>query len=164
MLSNESDQLLKGGNMSARFDVLDPTHMTGEISLRVLDHDLDVNMVLQDDLQFNLEVKWCLTGLTQNGQQDIKALGGEWTVRAFAESIGGGFEGQIGTTQTIPLSTQPAVNPRCYQSNIPIAPFTLRPGAYELIVLVNYSNLNVPLRMAGFVEGHIVQIYHFDKS
>lgn len=148
--------------MPHRFDVLDPAHMEGYISIQVLDPDLDPQQVLQDNLDFHIKVDWSVEGKDQNGVQDVSALGGEWTVRAFADGIGNVFEGQIGATQVVPLSSQPATSPRSYTTTINITAGTLEPGAYELVVLVNYTNLSKPLRMAAFAEAPVIQIYHFE--
>jgi hypothetical protein len=87
-------------------------------------------------------------------------LGGEWKLRVYAESIGGGFEGQLGADVDIPLNTAPALPlPRQYHGDVNVPGNTLPPGAYRLVTLINYSNGGVPLEMAAFQEGPIIQVY-----
>jgi len=142
--------------MPHTFDTLDPDprHMTGVIGLQVLDPDQNPNRVLQTNLDWFIRVDWNISGLIAGG------LGGEWEVRAFAESIGPGFEGQVGPTVIVPLSAAPATNSRSYTTTIRVPAGTPPAGAYKLTVLVNYRNGGLPQQMAAFAEGPVVQFYN----
>ncbi len=147
--------------MSTRFDVLDPTHMEGVINARVLDADLDPNLVLEYGRDWHIRVDWTLTGIGLQGQEDVKALGGVWHVKAVAESCGPGPEAYIADVD-VPLNDTAAVSPRGYTTTLKIPAKQLPPGAYEITVLLNYTNLNTPLRMAAYAEAGVVQIYNYN--
>ncbi|MBI5302186.1 MAG: hypothetical protein HY868_08620 [Chloroflexi bacterium] len=146
--------------MPHTFDTLDPEHMEGVIGLQVIDADQDPNRVLEYNRDWFIKVDWTLTGKDQSGRQDVGSLGGEWSISAVAESIGPGQEAVL-DTQTVPLSNQPATSPRSYTTTLTVPAQKLEPGAYKLTVLVNYSNLGVPKRMAAFAEGPVIQIFKF---
>jgi hypothetical protein len=87
-------------------------------------------------------------------------LCGEFEVKAFAESIGPGPEKQVGQTQVVPLDVAPPLpTPRSYRTTIHVAAGELSEGAYKLVTLITYKNGGLPLEMAAYVEGPIVQIY-----
>ena len=142
--------------MPHTFDALDPdpTHLIGVIGLQVLDPDLNPNRVLQTNLDWNIQVDWNISGMIAGG------LGGEWEVRAYVESIGTGFEGQVGPAMIVPLSSAPATASRSYTTTITVPAGTPPAGAYKLAVLVNYSNGGLPQQMAAFAEGPVLQFYN----
>lgn len=142
--------------MSHTFDAIDPdpTHLTGTITgLQVLDPDQNPNRVLQSDLPWSIQVDWNISGLIVGG------LGGIWQVRAYAESIGGGFEGQVGADVLVDLNTAPATPSRSYTATVNVPAGFLPDGAFKLVVLINYTNGGLPQQMAAFVEGPVVQMY-----
>ena len=142
--------------MSHTFDAIDPdpAHLTGLITgFEVLDPDLNPNRVLQSDLDWSIKVDWNISGLIAGG------LGGVWQVRAYAESIGGGFEGQVGADVLVDLSAAPATASRSYTATVDVSAGFLPDGAYKLVVLINYTNGGLPQQMAAFVEGPVVQMY-----
>jgi hypothetical protein len=110
--------------------------------------------IIQTEDPFRVRVNWTLTNIV------APFLGGDWELKVYAESIGGGFEGQLGATVNVPLSAAPALPlPRAYQADVNVPANALAPGAYRLVTLINYSNLGVPLEMAAFEEGPIIQVY-----
>lgn len=112
------------------------------------------NTIIQAEDPFFVHVTWAMTGAV------APFLGGDWQLRVYAESIGGGFEGQLGATVNIPMSAAPALPlPRNYHGDVSVAGNTLPPGTYRLVTLINYTNGGVPLEMAGFQEGPIIQVY-----
>jgi hypothetical protein len=146
--------------MSNRFDVLDPNHMKGVFEVQVLDADLDPNLALEYGRDWQIKVDWTLTGVGLQGQQDVKALGGDWRIRAVAESCGDGPEQDIADV-TLPMATTAPASPRSYTTTLTIPGAELPEGAYEITVLLTYSNLGTPLRMAAYAEAGIVQIYKY---
>lgn len=109
--------------------------------------------IIQTDDNWRVHVDWQLAGPA------APFLGGDWQVRVYAESIGGGFEGQLGPTVNVPLNSAPPGPPRNYHAFVNVTAGTLAAGAYRLVTLINYSNLGVPLEMAAFEEGPIIQVY-----
>jgi hypothetical protein len=110
--------------------------------------------IIQAEDPFFIHVLWTID------QVVAPFLAGDWQLRVYAESVGGGFEGQLGPTINVPLNAAPALPlPRTYHGDVSVAGNTLAPGTYKLITLINYSNLGVPLEMAAFQEGPIIQVY-----
>lgn len=109
--------------------------------------------IIQAEDAWRVHVDWSITNIA------APFLGGDWQVRVYAESIGGGFEGLLGTV-SVPLNTAlPLPLPRQYHAFVNVAGGFLAAGAYRLVTLINYSNLGVPLEMAAFEEGPIIQVY-----
>lgn len=106
----------------------------------------DSQLIIDTRDAWTVTVNWTLSGFL------APAIGGSWQVRAFLESMGGGFEGQAGTTVTVPAAARTAV------VNVP--PANSNPaiiaGAYKLVVTLTHVNPN-PTGVAGYEEGTIVQ-------
>jgi hypothetical protein len=116
--------------------------------------------IIQTDDAWQVEVKWEIDGAI------APFIGGEWEVSVFVEAIGPGEEKQVGTTKNVPLSNAaPLPLPRQYTTAVDVPAFDpnagvgLDKGAYRLVTLVNFKHLGVPLEMAAFVEGPILQVY-----
>lgn len=90
-------------------------------------------------------------------------LGGvDFNVSSYAEGFGGGFEGQIGTTQTVNgVLLSPTQMKVEADIDVPAGtdPGGLLAGAYRLTTLVVCTIGGVPQEMAGFISGPLVQIY-----
>lgn len=110
--------------------------------------------ILQLEHPWIIEVHWTLSGVA------APFLCGEFEVKAFAESIGPGPEKQVGATQRVPLNVVlPLPTPRSYRTSIHVAAGELGEGAYKLVTLITYKNGGLPMEMAAYVEGPIVQVY-----
>ncbi len=120
------------------------------------------NHVLDPGEAFDVTVKWEVTGLLR--PLWLAALGGNWNVQVFAESIGGGPEILIGADNTVaadPTKSQ-------YDVTFTVPAGTLAEGnpgdnvsgIYKLVVSVFLnSNLGGPgFDMTGFNEGPIIQV------
>ena len=109
--------------------------------------------VIDTDTGFQVRVDWQLTG------PGVLFLGGSWTVRALVESIGAGFEGQIGPTMVQPLN-----GGNNYSTIINVAAHSVPPPpntdtVYKLVVLVSHTAVNgVKTEMAGFGDGPVFEI------
>lgn len=120
------------------------------------------NHVLNPDESFDITVKWEVTGLLR--PLWLAALGGNWNVQAFAESIGGGPEILIGRDDTV--AADPSTSQ--YEVTFTVPGGTLQEGnpgdnvsgIYKLTVSVFLnSNLGAPgFDMTGFNEGPIIQV------
>jgi hypothetical protein len=114
--------------------------------------------------QFRLRVTWALEGSA------ALLLGGNWLLRAYAESIGPGQEQQLGSTVPVPLSagtitTTPAGLPRlAFDQEIIISPPHLQAegpgssGVYKLVTILTHENFAGPTVLAGFNEGPVIQM------
>ena len=120
------------------------------------------NTVLDRKQPFKVAVQWKVTGLLR--PLWLSALGGNWNVQVYAESIGGGPEVLLASDNTVaadpnrsdydvtlevPANSLPEGNPG---SNIS--------GIYKLVVSVflNSTLGNPGFDMIGFNEGPIIQI------
>lgn len=109
----------------------------------------DSQLIIDVRDSWTVRVAWNTSGFL------APAIGGNWQVRAFLESMGGGFEGQVGPTVSVP-----ATGGLNKVANIPVPPANSFPnmaaGAYKLVVTLTHTNPN-PTGIAGYEEGTIVQ-------
>lgn len=126
------------------------------------------NHVVDPSKAFTLTVEWRLTG--QLVPVWLAALGGNWDVSAYAESLGGGTEARLGTATVAAnaFTPDPDVNNVRYTATIIVpantldehTPGTDRGGIYKLAVAVflNSALLGVPgYDLIGYREGPIIQ-------
>jgi hypothetical protein len=119
------------------------------------------NHVLDRNESFDVKVDWEIQGLL--APLWLAALGGNWDVSVYAESLGGGNEIRLGTAT---VAADPAVT--SYSATVTVPPNSLDEhapgtdvgGIYKLVVAVFLnSNLGRPgFDMIGFNEGPIVQV------
>ncbi|HKE50981.1 MAG TPA: hypothetical protein VKE25_05680 [Actinomycetes bacterium] len=120
------------------------------------------NHVLNRNDAFQINVEWSITGLLR--PLWLAALGGNWNVQVFAESLGGGPEILLARDDSV--AADPARADYAVQLNVP--PNTLdegdpgsnTSGIYKLVVSVFLdSTLGSPgFDMTGFSEGPIIQV------
>ncbi len=126
------------------------------------------NHVVDPTKAFTLTVEWRLDG--QLVPVWLAALGGNWDVSVYAESLGGGSEKRLGTASVAAnaFTPDPDVNHVKYTATITVAPNTLDEhapgtdvgGIYKLAVaaFLNSSLLGVPgYDLIGYREGPIIQ-------
>ena len=134
-----NNQVVFTGSITA-FAVLDPVGLQPTIIIRTTD-------------SWFVRIQWQIDGIVAD------ALAGTWQVRAFLESMGPGFEGQVGA-QTINLAVDPT-SPRNYTATLPVAPNTVPAGTYKLVTTISYlTPANQPGFMAGYEEGPILQFFN----
>lgn len=130
-----------------------PALLSGSVSFLVLKtaEPLAPTTIIETDDAWEVDINWTITGLV------APALGGDWNVRVFLESMDGlNPTGQVGFAN-VPLASVPPSTNRKYSANISIAAGTVNAGLYKLTAAITYSNLGVPLDMAGFHEGPLMQ-------
>jgi hypothetical protein len=155
--------------MPNQFDPNIPSLIGGEVSTVVVTDPagdfppFEVgNHVLNRNEAFRLTVEWKVTGALR--PLWLAALGGNWNVQVFAESIGGGPEKLLASDNTV--SADPAVSDYSVTFTVPgnsLAegnPGSDVSGIYKLVVAVFLnSNLGAPgFDMTGFHEGPIIQV------
>lgn len=136
-------------------------HLSGDVAaLVVLDPGLPPTTIIKMSDPFNVQVEWHIEGGL------VPMLGGNWHINVFCESIGKGFEGQLGAEKVVALGDGALTNPppkRAYSTLIDVpAAETIadfEPGAYKLTAVITYENGGVPGEMAGYSEGPILQFY-----
>jgi hypothetical protein len=118
-------------------------------AVAIIDHDGNPNRVLDDEFPFDVTINW-----TVEPPATAVLLDGNWTVKAYAESMGPGPEVLIGS-KVVPANGGPA-----YAATITVPANTLPPdkapdsGVYKLVVVITYRTaLNVLTEMAAFSEG-----------
>ncbi|MHC1561753.1 hypothetical protein ACR9E3_22555 [Actinomycetospora sp. C-140] len=151
-----------------QFDPNRPGEIEGEITaLLVIDPVAPQpphqgNRVVDPTKPFEVTVAWTLSGtdvpLWLSGRTS------NWVVSAYAESIGAGFEGLLGTNESVAADP----NQRDYTATITVPanklqeadPGTEVSGLYKLAVTVFLdSTLPAPgFDMIGFREGPIIQV------
>lgn len=120
------------------------------------------NHVLNRNDSFQVNVEWTITGLLR--PLWLAALGGNWNVQLFAESIGGGPEILLARDDSVAADP----NRADYAVQLTVPPNALdegNPGSnvsgiYKLVVSVFLdSDLGRPgFDMTGFNEGPIIQV------
>jgi hypothetical protein len=143
--------------MSANFDTtaLLKTDLDAEIlSVVTNEFDKDPNRVLELGQPWEVTGEWRVWGL------DATAIGGTWELKVFLESMGAGFEGQVGsaTVTVLPAADQ------TYKQLISITGANPPdPALYKLVILIQHVNtLGKKTRMAGFAEGPYLEFYNPD--
>lgn len=139
--------------MSLNFDTPALTLDASMTQVAIIDPQGMPSRVIDTDAGFKIDVAWQLAGSA------ALYLGGKWTVRALVESMGAGYEGQVGPTRDVALN-----GGTTYSTSISVAPHTLPPPAgpdtvYKLVVLVSHVAVNgVKTEMAGFGEGPYFEV------
>lgn len=131
------------------------------------------NLVIDPTKQFGIKVEWEIFGLLV--PLWLAALGGNWNVSVYAESVGGGPERLIGATNVPVGSSIPATvhaaepNARKFTANVVVPAGSLsegNPGAntsgvYKLVTttFLDSSLPGIPgYDMVGFEEGPIIMV------
>ena len=126
-----------------------PALFTGAITNVAINSPFpDSQLIIDTKDAWSINVSWNTSGFLAG------ALGGQWLVRAVVESIGPGFEGQVG-----PTVPQAAAGPLNKTVTIPVAPANtlgIAPGVYKLVVTLTHVNPN-PTGIAAYEESTIVQ-------
>lgn len=123
------------------------------------------NLVIDPSQDFDIQLEWRLAG--NDVGMYIAALGGNWSIEVFAESVGPGPELRIVADNTVPAA--PALNLRDYKVTLTVPAGTLQegnPGAgdpsgvYRLVATVFLNaGLNAPGKdIVGFAEGPMIMV------
>lgn len=146
-----------------------PAILSGDLMAAVhFDPDSDPNPVLEIDRDWWVRARWFVNGAF------APFLGGTWHVQVIVESMGTGDEKTL-ATETYPVTAVdniPSITePLEYSKWIHIPSHLMDPdptksiqneGVYKLVLLLTYRTpSNLVGRIAGFVEGPLVQFYHF---
>jgi hypothetical protein len=139
-----------------------PPAMSGSgPSLQVLDPGGAPNTIIKTTDAFTVRLRFAVD------QPGASLLGGQWLVRAYAESVGPGQEQQIGNTVAQNVSAGVPGGPPArleYTVDVNVPAGTLddegaaSSGVYKLAAIVTHQNFGGPTVLAGFVEGPIVQL------
>jgi hypothetical protein len=131
-----------------------PLTLTGTISPTiVIDHDQPPTTIIKETDHFHVVVNWNVQGSA------LPMLGGQFEVRACFESIGPGDEKAFGPI-VVPVSAGVgSLTNRNYTADIVVLDHGLKPGAYDLVAVLTYSNNGVPGNIAGFSDEKIIQVY-----
>lgn len=142
----------------ANLEVPFPGVLTGTINAIVTDpNDPGTpQTIIERDDDWHVIVDWQIDGPL------APFMAGEFTVKCYLESVAeSSFEGQIGPTFAVNLNNAPALpTPRKYHADFDMLAASNPPaGVYKLTTVLTYKNLGVPLELAGFVEGPMIQLY-----
>jgi hypothetical protein len=128
---------------------------SGTMSANVLSGGPDPTTILTVGTPWAIHVKWSISGFV------MPALGGTWQVRAFLESMGPGFEGQVppGFTLPVPVTSVPIVAGSRTYDNVLAVPANpaIGVGPYKLVVTLTHVNGTVSTTLAAYIDGPILQ-------
>jgi hypothetical protein len=122
------------------------------------------NLVIDPTKPFQIEMDWKLEGFFVKPW--LAALGGNWSIQVFAESVGPGPDVQIGSV-SVPVGA--ITNPRSYKATITVPANTLPEGnpgqpdpsgVYNLVCtcFLNSSLGDPGYDIAGFAEGPTIRV------
>ena len=125
------------------------------------------NLVLDPSKPFRIEVDWQIDGIL--APLWLTALGGDWRVETYAESIGPGPEVRIGQTSVpvaspgaaVPVKYQAVINVGAGASNLVEHSVNGPSGTYKLVTTI-FLNSSIPgpigYDVCGFCEGPIIKV------
>jgi hypothetical protein len=108
----------------------------------VIDNDGHPGNVLEAGRPFTIKVKWAVSHAV------ALILGGEWEVKAYAESIGPGPEPKLGDTMIVPVNggqeykTEIIVKAGTLPELDPAMPDPKVSGAYTRVVVLGHRNVH----------------------
>lgn len=119
-----------------------------------LNTDAPRNTVIDVDEGFRIRIRWDVNG------PGVPFLGGTWEVKAFVESMGQGFEGQVGSTQTVDVDGSTTYSTLI---TVPGGSLTPPPGGddvvYRLVVLISHlGESGAKTIMAGFDDVGLFEV------
>jgi hypothetical protein len=139
-----------------------PPAMSGSgPDVQVLDPGGAPNTIIRTADPFAVRVRFAVD------QPGASLLGGQWLIRAYAESVGPGDEKQIGNTVALNVSAGVPGGPPArleYTATVQVPAGTLADegpnssGVYKLVVIVTHNNFGGPTVLAGFSEGPVIQM------
>ncbi|MGH9844654.1 MAG: P-loop ATPase, Sll1717 family [Blastocatellia bacterium] len=91
----------------------------------------------------------------------VSLLTGNWNINVYLESLGGGFEGSVGSV-IVPVESGLLFSgpQRTYQIDIPVPSGTPPAGVYKLVTTITHQvREGEPSGIAGFQEGAILQFF-----
>jgi hypothetical protein len=125
--------------------------------------------IFRKNEDWDLTLKWSVWGDALDENSAIGLRDGDWIAHAHLESIGkGADEYDLGPVEVSKDTfIAPAVpvhsNEREYEATFKIKANDLDAGLYRIAATVTYElegpDPRTPARMAGFIEGKMVQIY-----
>ena len=139
--------------MSTDFDPISPATLDADLlSVQLLDLDGTPNLVMDSDKGFDIKVRWQITGTM------APWLAGNWRVKAYVESIGAGFEGQVASAV---VALDGRTTP--YEVTLHVLPGTIPPPpgddtVYKPVVLIAHEAFGHKSEMAGFGEGPYFEV------
>lgn len=133
-----------------------PNILSGTITSRVVDpaDPGTPQTIIETDDRWFVDVHWNIKGPL------APFMCGQFTLKAYLEDIAAtNFEGQIGQTEVVDLDEAPVSENRSYHRQINVKAGAVPTGVYKLTTILTYSHGGVPLELAGFDEGPMIQLY-----
>lgn len=113
------------------------------------------SLIIRTDSAWRVRLQFHINGPLALG------LAGQWEVRSFVESIGNGFEGQVGSV-IVPLGAGVFVpaDRKNYTAEVAVPAGTVPAGAYKLVTTVTYRQPDGTLGpLAGYCEERMLQFF-----
>jgi hypothetical protein len=127
--------------------------LTGKVNVIVTDNSVlpTPNTVLVGSKPFFVKADWDIAGLVAS------AIGGDFSIDFYVESIGNGPEKKLASTQVAANSVAPSAN-RSYSATLTIPAGALTDGLYKTALVLTHKNAGVATPIAGLDEGPMIQI------
>lgn len=130
-------------------------NLNGHVDATIIhDPGLPPTTIIKASTPFTIHTSWGIAGAA------VPLIAGDFHVTAYFERYGGGAEPEFGPVN-VPVTSAPLVgNTREYVTHVAV-PAGLPAGAYELIVLITYTDtVGAPGPIAGFSDQEvIIQVY-----
>lgn len=125
--------------------------LTGHVHPTIVhDPNAPPSTIIKANTPFTVHVQWGISGSA------VPLIGGNFHVKAYFERYGNGPEPEFGPVH-VPVTSVPmtAPNNREYITHIPVP--GLPEGAYEMMVLITYTDVNnAPGPIAGFPDNEVI--------
>ncbi len=135
--------------------------LSGSIATDVLDAGPipnPANIIRVTDA-WQVHVTWSVTSLYPTV---LPPPSGKWHVRVYANPVGPGLGSQVTMLDPLVTDAPLVVNTRSYDKTLFIGPNILLPGVYQIVTVITIDDgaaPPVPLAIAAFGEGQVVQFY-----
>ncbi len=140
--------------MSTKFYFPSNSGLDGTIdTVEIHDAAGDPTQVLALATDYEVEVKWTVSGAA------VPFVGGDWSAQLYVESIGQGYEGDLGVSVTVPLN-----GGKSYTAKLTIPANVLTPPppgeqlVYKLVALLSHTINGNKTIIAGFGEGPYFEV------
>ena len=143
--------------MSTTFSFPSGIGIDGSVdNVTILDPNGDATQVLDLNKNYTVEIEWSVKGPALG-----TSFAGNWSVQLYVESMGNGYEGDLGPAVPVAVTAQ-----KDYTLQLPITaganPLTPPPAGtryvYKLVALVSHELFGTTTMIAGFGEGPFFEI------
>lgn len=135
------------------FQTPNPLTINGHVHATIVhDPGLPPSTIVKANTPFTVHIDWGIDGSA------VPLIAGNFHVSAYFERFGGGPEPEFGPVNVPVISGGPGPV-KHYTTHVAV-PAGLPAGAYELVVLITYTDTaGVPGPMAGYSDPIVIQVF-----